>query len=101
MSENPVFYNCTFKQETPHRGVSTGGHRMEWKANSLGSIINQIKSVSTKKIWKLGYDNFVWQPRFHDHIIRTDEELNKIRFYIKINIEKLALDRNNPKNLNY
>ncbi len=66
--------------ETPRRGVSTiptklknkrGGYNSEWKPNSLGSIINQFKSVCTKKILKLKYVTFAWQSRFYDHIIRV------------------------------
>ena len=94
-----TFHHETFNQKTPHRGVSTGGHKLEWQANSLGSIINQIKSICTKKIWKAGYKNFAWQTRFHDRIIRNDEELNQIRYYIENNSEKWELDCNNPKNI--
>ena len=35
--------------ETPRRGVSTASNPA-WKANSLGSIVNQIKSICTKRI---------------------------------------------------
>lgn len=74
--------------ETPHRGVST-----------LGSIINQIKSVCTKKIQKAGYSDFAWQSRFYDHIIRDEESLNKIREYIRINPQKWEEDRSNIENI--
>jgi putative transposase len=55
----------TPQRETPQRGVSTdnnkrGGYNQSWKSNSLGSAINQIKSICTKKIWKSGHDNFHW-----------------------------------------
>jgi len=29
--------------------------------------------------------DLTWQPRFYDHIIRSDNELNRIRIYIKDN----------------
>lgn len=29
--------------------------------------------------------DFHWQPRFHDHIIRTEKSLKNIRQYIKYN----------------
>lgn len=96
--------------ETPRRGVSTGnaksqnknkrgGYNYNWKPNSLSSIINQFKSVCTKKIWKMECVTFSWQPRFHDHIIRNDISLNKIREYIQTNPQTWARDRNNPKNI--
>ena len=69
------------------------------KSGSLSTIIRSYKSVVTKNInIQFPNNNFTWQPRFHDHIIKNDKELNKIRFYIQINIEKWNLDRNNPKN---
>jgi len=67
--------------ETPRRGVSTVDrnphHKSEWKPNSLGSIINQFKSVCTKRVREINPD-FAWQPRFHDHIILDDKEHNNI-----------------------
>ncbi|MBN1186827.1 MAG: hypothetical protein JXB49_31405 [Bacteroidales bacterium] len=56
--------------------------------NTLGSIIGQIKSLVTKGAWAMGYKDFQWQPRYHDHIIHNNGELNRIRKYII----------NNPKN---
>ena len=88
-------------EETPRRGVSTErnlNHKLEWKPNSLGSIINQFKSICTKQS-RLINPNFAWQSRFHDHIIRDENELNQIREYIINNPLKWELDRNNPKNL--
>ncbi len=68
------------------------------KSNSLGSIIGQFKSVCTKQIWKMGFTNFRWQTRFHDHIIRDEESLHRIRQYILNNPAKWQLDRNNSQN---
>lgn len=62
------------------------------KPNSLGSIINQIKSVCTKRIRAAGHHAFSWQPRFYDHIIRDDRSLNAIRSYIKNNPAKWEID---------
>lgn len=51
---------------------------------SIGSIINQYKSVCTKRIRAMGA-SFSWQPRFYDHIIRSERELGRIRDYIRNN----------------
>jgi putative transposase len=48
-------------------------------AGSLGAIIGQLKSARTKRIWAAGTTDFAWQSRFHDHIIRDDESLQRIR----------------------
>jgi REP element-mobilizing transposase RayT len=88
--------------KTPQRGVSTGkcgGYNPNWKPNSLGSIINQFKSVCTKRIWKLNPITFAWQRNYYDHIIRNDESLNKIREYIIKNPEMWERDRNNTENI--
>jgi REP element-mobilizing transposase RayT len=80
--------------ETPRRGVSTamttGGQLM---AGSLGAIMGQIKSVCTKRIRAAGYPDFAWQSRFHDHIIRDEESLQRIRRYIVNNPGTWTEDR--------
>lgn len=86
--------------ETPRLGVSTDDPNLKiidsklniagetpnpfWKANSIGSIINQFKRICTITIRKHEC-NFEWQPRFYDHIIRSDYELNIVRNYISSN----------------
>ena len=40
----------------------------------------------------------LWQLRFHDHIIGSDDELIRIRTYIRDNPENWDDDENNPKN---
>ena len=92
--------------ETFRRNVSTTNddtqpktnNKSRLKSNSLGSIIGQFKSVCTKQIWKMGFNDFRWQTRFHDHIIRDEESLHRIRQYIINNPAQWELDRNNPKN---
>jgi hypothetical protein len=51
----------------------------------LGSIINQYKSICTKRIRDMGHPDFAWQPRFHDRRIRDEHETIRIREYIKHN----------------
>ncbi|MDJ0650318.1 MAG: transposase [Xenococcaceae cyanobacterium MO_188.B19] len=69
------------------------------KPNSLGSIIGQFKSVCTKQIRKIGFTDFCWQTRFHDHIIRDEKSLQRVRQYIINNPAKWELDRNNRTNI--
>ena len=57
-------------------------------------MIRGFKGV-VKKYATINDIDFAWQSRFHDHIIRNEQELNRIRFYIKINVEKWDIDRNN------
>ncbi len=98
--------------ETPRRGVSTDAinvpikkprnpnHRPEWKPGVLGAIINQFKSIVTKKCKTLNHP-FQWQPRYYDHIIRNERALRNIRRYIKQNPYAWHRDRNNVANVWY
>jgi putative transposase len=82
--------------ETPRRGVSTGNHTptgQRLMAGSLGAIVGQIKSVCTKRVWAAGYIDFDWQSRFHDHIIRGEGSLRRIRQYIADNPRTWTEDR--------
>lgn len=76
-------WDVSKENETGHRPVST-----QLQPNSLGSIIGQFKSICTKRIRKLGYDQFQWQSRFYDHIIRNESDLRIIRNYIQNNPTK-------------
>ena len=49
--------------------------------NTVSSIICGYKSAVTNHAHRFGYD-FQWQPRFHDHIIKNDEEYQRIAKYI-------------------
>jgi len=50
--------------------------------NSVSVIINQFKSSVKRWCNKNGHENFKWQPRFHDHIIRNEGEHKRIKQYI-------------------
>ena len=69
------------------------------KPGSLQAIINAYKSSVTRWCRKNGYDNFAWQPRFYDHVIRDEHSLAKIQEYIVNNPDKWDEDQDNPANL--
>ena len=56
----------------------------KWKTGTLGVIINQYKRIVTIKAREIDPD-FVWQTRFHDHIIRNDKSFQTIQEYIQEN----------------
>jgi len=62
------------------------------KSNSVGAIIRSYKSAVTKHANRLGLEH-AWQPRYHDHIIRNEDEFHRISNYIKINPENWKKDR--------
>ncbi|MFY7911691.1 MAG: transposase [Emticicia sp.] len=58
--------------------------------NTVSSIIGSYKSAITKHCNRLKLTDddglvFGWQTRFHDHIIRNDEEYQRINDYIETN----------------
>ena len=62
------------------------------QSGNLPSVVRGIKSAVTK------YANehdipFAWQPRYHDHIIRNQLDMNRIADYIQNNPMKWELDR--------
>ncbi|MCK5580079.1 MAG: transposase [Candidatus Omnitrophica bacterium] len=69
------------------------------RAGSISTAIRSFKSIVTRTI-NADYPDlhFAWQPRFHDHIIRTEKSLNQIREYIIGNPTRWDLDKNNPNN---
>jgi putative transposase len=64
------------------------------KSDTLSTIVRSFKSAVTNRMHAAGFNDNVWQPRFHDHIIRNDRELFAIRQYIKNNPANWANDRN-------
>jgi putative transposase len=60
--------------------------------NSISSIIGSYKSAVTKHANRLGYE-FVWQTRFHDHIIRDEKSFQRISDYIINNPAKWEEDK--------
>jgi REP element-mobilizing transposase RayT len=66
------------------------------KAGSLGAIIRSYKSAVTRLCGLQGFSEFAWQTRYHDHIIRNENSLFRIRQYIGNNPAKWELDKENP-----
>ncbi len=56
-------------------------------ANSLSAIVGSFKAAVTRQIRRLPEtpDHPIWQSRYHDHIIRSLPDLNRIRAYVRAN----------------
>ena len=62
----------------------------------LPKIMQGFKSSVTRKVRKRwGKNAFGWQRSFYDHVIREEENLNRIREYIRKNPLKWAFDKYN------
>ena len=60
----------------------------------LGDIIGKFKAAVKRWANKNGYNNFSWQTRFYDRIIRNEKELFNIRKYIDENPTRRELGNN-------
>ena len=65
---------------------------------SLGAIIGSFKSASTKRVNEMRQAPGMplWQRDYHEHVIRDENEWNRIREYIAANPARWAEDVNNP-----
>ncbi len=80
------------------RGASRGAPTSGTARKPLGSLIGAFKTVSTKRINRIrGVQGLpVWQRNYYEHVIRSDEELNRIRQYIIDNPIHWEQDPENP-----
>jgi putative transposase len=69
-------------------------------AGSLPTIVGAFKSVVARKITRIwGIPSAsIWQRSYHEHIIRNQLELDRIREYIEYNPANWEHDKNNPTN---
>jgi len=51
------------------------------KPGSLPAVIRSYKSAVSKNV-HLTKPDFSWQPRYYDHLIRSDKEMFRIKQYI-------------------
>lgn len=65
---------------------------------SLGSLIAGFKSAVTKRIniLRMSPGVPVWQRNYYEHIVRDEDDMNRIREYIVNNPVRWADDENNP-----
>ena len=68
------------------------------QSENLSSIIRGFK-IGVKKYATINRIEFFWQSKFFDRIVRHEDELNRIREYIRNNPLNWKQDRNNQENL--
>ena len=85
--------------ETSIHGVSNNiikcgitGEKNAMNYNTISKIVRWFKGKTTFEIHTIN-SNFEWQSRFHDHIIRNDDEYSRIAEYIENNPLKWNDDR--------
>ena len=81
-----VSTNVSFRSISPQKG-------------SLSVVVRTFKAAVTTWARRNGHDEFAWQERFYDRIVRDENDLYRIRKYIRDNPRKWCLDGENPENV--
>lgn len=81
-------------RDAVNRGVMNQGAMN--RAPTLGEIVWTFKAVSAREIRRNNPPVLPWQRNYYEHIIRDDEELNRVRQYIADNPMCWGIDRENP-----
>ena len=68
------------------------------RPGSLSALVRSFKSAATSEARRRGFDPNLpfWQRNFYEHVIRNDDELDRIRQYIRLNPLRWLLDTENP-----
>ena len=91
--------NCapTTTPSIPNAPTTVGqSYTVDPQRPTLGQIVRAFKAAITRRIRKSGADEFVWQRNYYEHIIRNEDELNRIREYIANNPTQWERDDNYP-----
>jgi REP element-mobilizing transposase RayT len=46
------------------------------------TFIGQFKNLAQRAIWQQGFVGHIWQKRFYDHFLRSDEQLKTVIEYV-------------------
>ncbi len=68
---------------------------------SLAAIVRSFKSITTKRVNRIRATPGApfWQRNYYERVVRDEDELNRIRQYVRDNPAKWADDPNNPANI--
>ena len=97
-TDNIKRINIKKQNNNKPRGGITKKYNPMLNPDSLSSVLRWYKGrtkFEIRKYNKYPYHCFRWQSRFYEKIIRNDNELFRIRRYIKKNPQKWGRDRNN------
>lgn len=93
---NPVgvIHELPLRELQPQRVTD----QMERRRMTIPLVVGYFKMNTAKRINEiLGSEGIpVWQRNYYEHIIRDEEEHNRIHLYIEANIDNWAEDDENP-----
>jgi putative transposase len=85
------FYNHRMLTVGNGRDRSLHSLQTNPKIKPLPELIGAYKTTVSKRIHLAGDVMFRWQKSYHEHIIRNERSLNRIKKYIMKNPEKWAM----------
>ena len=80
--------------------TSTNWILMKNPEQTVGKIIRHFKARASKQQHDHGFYGFRWQRNYHEHIIRSENKLQRIREYIISNPGQWETDIENPDSIN-
>ena len=85
---------------SPRPEIASGAETAPPRKWTLGHVMGYFKYQSTKRTNEMRRTPgaMVWQRNYHEHIIRDEDELDRIRWYIFNNPARWGEDENNPDN---
>jgi putative transposase len=93
IGENQYNINNSVQRRNAMHGVSTTDNKLIFRnkfapqIKNLSSVIRGVKSIVTTYAKKTNIE-FKWQAGYYDRIVRTDNELHRIRKYMRENVSK-------------
>ena len=84
--------NRRLKNAIPNEKMQSISHKRGRLSTSMGGLKRAITCFANAH-----HIEFCWQTRFHDHIIRSKAEMNKIATYIENNVSTWEKDKFNTK----
>jgi putative transposase len=79
-----------------HGIISLGGKGAMNRAPTLGEVVRAFKALTARSVRLSGLLGFAWQRNYHEHIIRNEEDLDRIREYVAFNPADWSEDSENP-----
>jgi REP element-mobilizing transposase RayT len=67
------------------------------KRGSIGAMIGAYKMSVTRRIQREMNETAIWQRNDYEHLIRNDEEHNRVHLYIEANVDNWGTDQENPR----
>lgn len=99
---------CVCPKSTDPRVCPKSTNTGEHAGSPLHRVVQWFKTMSTNEYFRAAkqkgmvrFERKLWQRGYYEHIVRNENELNRIREYILYNPLNWALDRENPLSENF